>query len=53
MTKNKKYSDITLTEAENEKIVLDGVQKAKDDDKIKYEYQKPEEVLAHLKLKAE
>ena len=39
--------------SENEKIVLDGVQKAKDDDKIKYEYQKPEEVLAHLKLKAE
>jgi membrane fusion protein (multidrug efflux system) len=39
--------------SENEKIVLDGVQKAKDDDKIKYEYQKPTEVLAHLKLKAE
>ena len=38
---------------ENDKIVLDGVQKAKDDDKIKYEYQKPADVLAHLKLKAE
>lgn len=36
-----------------DKIVLDGVQKAKDDDKIKYEYQKPADVLAHLKLKAE
>lgn len=38
---------------EKDKIVLDGVQKAKDDDKIKYEYQKPADVLAHLKLKAE
>lgn len=36
-----------------DKIVLEGVQKVKDDDKIKFEYQKPEEVLAHLKLKAE
>lgn len=39
--------------SEKDKIVLDGVQKAKDDDKIKYDYQKPAEVLAHLKLKAE
>ena len=37
----------------NDKILLEGVQKAKDDDKIKYEYQKPKDVLAHLKLKAE
>lgn len=36
-----------------DKIVLDGVQKAKDDEKINYVYQKPEVVLAHLKLKAE
>ena len=37
----------------NDKILLEGVQKVKDDDKIKYDYQKPEEVLSHLKLKAE
>ena len=39
--------------ASTDKILLEGVQKAKDDDKIKYDYQKPEEVLKHLKLKAE
>ena len=39
--------------AATDKILLEGVQKAKDDDKIKYDYQKPEDVLAHLKLKAE
>lgn len=39
--------------AENERILLEGVQKVKDDDKIGYEYQKPEEVIAHLRLKAE
>jgi membrane fusion protein (multidrug efflux system) len=37
----------------NDKILLEGVQKVKEDDKIKYDYQKPEEVLSHLKLKAE
>lgn len=37
----------------NDKILLEGVQKVKDDDKINYTYQKPEEVLAHLKLHAE
>lgn len=36
-----------------DKIVFDGLQKANDDDKIKYEYLKPKEVLAHLRLKAE
>ena len=36
-----------------DKILLEGVQKVKEDDKIKYDYQKPEEVLSHLKLKAE
>jgi membrane fusion protein, multidrug efflux system len=36
-----------------DKILLEGVQKVKDDDKIKYAFQKPEEVLSHLKLKAE
>jgi membrane fusion protein, multidrug efflux system len=37
----------------SDKILLEGVQKAKDDDKIKYDYQKPEAVLSHLKLHAE
>jgi membrane fusion protein, multidrug efflux system len=36
-----------------DKFLLEGVQKVKDDDKIKYDYQKPEEVLSHLKLYAE
>jgi membrane fusion protein (multidrug efflux system) len=39
--------------AASDKILLEGVQKVKDDDKIKYDYQKPEDVLAHLKLKAD
>lgn len=37
----------------DDKIVLEGVQKVKDDDKIKFDYQKPQEVLNHLKIKAE
>ena len=37
----------------DDKILLEGVQKVKDDDKIKYSYQKPKDVLANLKLKAE
>lgn len=37
----------------NEKILLEGVQKVKDDDKIRYEYQQPEAVISHLRLKAE
>ena len=36
-----------------ERILLEGIQKAKDDDKIAYEYVKPEEVIYHLRLKAE
>jgi membrane fusion protein, multidrug efflux system len=36
-----------------DKILLEGVQKVKDDDKIRYDYQKPEEVISHLQLKAE
>lgn len=39
--------------SKSEKILLEGVQKVKDDDKIDYDYQNPEEVLSHLKLKAE
>ncbi|WP_269684835.1 efflux RND transporter periplasmic adaptor subunit [Flavobacterium lacustre] len=37
----------------NDRILLEGVQKVKEGDKIKFEYQKPKEVLNHLKLKAE
>jgi membrane fusion protein (multidrug efflux system) len=36
-----------------DKILLEGVQKVKDDDKIKYEYEAPAEVISHLKLKSE
>jgi membrane fusion protein (multidrug efflux system) len=39
--------------SDNDKVLLEGVQKVKDDDKIKYEYQKPQDVIAHLRLKAE
>ncbi|MFV8370128.1 efflux RND transporter periplasmic adaptor subunit [Flavobacterium sp. LB2R40] len=39
--------------SENDKIVLEGVQKVKEEDKIKYEYLAPNMVLAHLRLKAE
>jgi membrane fusion protein, multidrug efflux system len=39
--------------SENDRILFDGVQKVKDDDKITYEYLKPEEVIYHLRLKAE
>ena len=39
--------------SDDERILLEGVQKVKDDEKIAYEYQKPEEVINHLRLKAE
>lgn len=39
--------------SDNEKILLEGVQKVKEDDKIVFELQKPLDVIAHLKLKAE
>jgi membrane fusion protein (multidrug efflux system) len=38
---------------ETDKILLEGVQKVNDDDKISYVYQKPLYVLSHLRLKAE
>jgi len=38
---------------EHDKILLEGVQKVKDDDKIQYQYQAPKEVMANLKFKAE
>ena len=39
--------------APEEKILLDGVQKVKDDEKIAYVFQKPRDVISHLRLKAE
>ncbi len=38
---------------ETDQILLEGVQKVKDDEKIEFVFQKPEEVIAHLRLKAE
>ncbi|SHM56339.1 efflux RND transporter periplasmic adaptor subunit [Flavobacterium chilense] len=38
---------------ENDKILLEGVQKVKENDKIKYEFQAPKEVINHLRTKAE
>lgn len=37
----------------SDRILLDGVQRAKDNDKISFDYQKPKDVLSHLKLRAE
>lgn len=39
--------------SENDKILLEGVQSAKDDDKIEYQYIAPSKVINHLKLSAE
>lgn len=38
---------------ENDKILLEGVQKVKENDKIKFDYESPKEVMNHLRLKAE
>lgn len=38
---------------ENDTILLEGVQKVKDNDKIKYEFIAPKEVISRLQLKAE
>ncbi len=48
--------DIYVVESglsEGDKILLEGVQKVKDDDKIQYKFENPEEVMSHLRLKAE
>ena len=37
----------------NDKILLEGVQKVKENDKIKYELQSPKTVITHLRVKAE
>lgn len=38
---------------ENDRILLEGVQKVKDNDKITYQFQDPATVITHLRLKAE
>jgi membrane fusion protein, multidrug efflux system len=38
---------------ETDQILLEGVQKVKDDDKIEFVFEKPAEVISHLRLKAE
>lgn len=38
---------------DKDRILLEGVQKVKDDDKIRYDYQAPQDVIANLRLKAE
>jgi membrane fusion protein (multidrug efflux system) len=39
--------------SENDRILLEGVQKVKDDNRIEADYKSPEEVVAQLRLKAE
>lgn len=39
--------------ADNEKILLEGMRKVQDKDKITFEYEEPQNVLAHLKLPTE
>lgn len=38
---------------DHDKILLEGIQKVKDDDKIKFKFQNPKEVVGSLRLKAE
>jgi len=44
---------VTSGLAENEKILLEGLRKVKDGDKISYDYEEPKLVISHLKLHAE
>ena len=37
----------------DDKILLEGVQKVKDDDKIAFKFQKPQDVIKQLRLKTE
>lgn len=39
--------------AENEKILLEGIRKVKNDDKISFEYEDPQAIISHLKLASE
>lgn len=56
ITIGSKMPDLYVVESgisENDKILLDGIQKAKEDDKIDYQFLKPAEVISHLRLKSE
>ena len=51
-----KLPDLYIVEdgiAEGDKILLEGVQKVKEDDRITYAYRSPSEVISNLRLKAE
>jgi membrane fusion protein (multidrug efflux system) len=39
--------------AVNDKIILEGVRQVRDDETVEYEFRAPEEVLGHLKYRAE
>lgn len=39
--------------SDSDKILLEGVQKVKDDEKIKYEYRAPKDIISNLRLRAE
>jgi membrane fusion protein (multidrug efflux system) len=39
--------------SDKDRILLEGVQKVKDKDKVSFEFQSPREVISHLRLKAE
>jgi membrane fusion protein, multidrug efflux system len=48
--------DIYIVKAgldENERIMLEGIRKVKDGDKIEYEYENPQKVISHLKVYVE
>ena len=56
ITINGRMADLFVIESGlslNDRILLEGVQKVKDDDKIASEYVAPEKVISHLRLKAE
>jgi membrane fusion protein (multidrug efflux system) len=56
ITKQSEQDDIFVIEKgldENDKIILEGIRQVRDGDKVEYEYQAPEEVLANLKYHAE
>jgi membrane fusion protein (multidrug efflux system) len=56
ISKQSEQDDIFVIEKgldENDKIILEGIRQVRDGDKVEYEFQDPEEVLANLKYHAE
>lgn len=56
ITKQSEQDDIFVIEKgldENDKIILEGIRQVRDGDKVEYEFQDPEDVLANLKYHAE